>query len=392
MIDNRMFSGGTAVENGPPASYPADGRSRKRRFSPFRVILAVATICVVSFVTYAFLNPPLPPTVLLESANGSLDAARKAGALRYAEGTLRKAEELTHAGWMEMARQNGRLAPFRDYSRTDSLLWLAQQTALEASVAARDSLSDVRGQFSLERAELQSELTSWLEALNGSLAKLHYNGYWSAAELQLKISDRLAGAGEYDNAQKSLAVGRAWLARLAQGMTSYNAEDANMLKTWRRWVAETIEESRATGTNAIIVDKAAHKTYLIKAGSLAHTYNCELGYGSANQKMFSGDGATPEGRYYITKERHRGSKFYKALNINYPNDSDRQRFANNKAKGIISQKARIGGWIEIHGHGGKGSDWTEGCVALRDKDMDHIMQFVDEGTPVTIVRRSDRWP
>lgn len=392
MIDNRMFSGGTAIENGPPAAYPANGRPRRRRFSLFRVILAVVILCLIALVSYAFLNPALPPTVLLDSANSSLEAARKAGALRYAEPMLRQAEALAYAGRMEMALQNGRLAPFRDYGKADSLLWLAQQTALEASVKSRDSLANVRGQFSLERAELQSELISWLEALNGSLAKLNYNRYWSSAELQLKISDRLATAGEYDNAQRSLAVGRAWLAKLSEGMTSYNAEDANMLKTWRRWVAETIEESRATGAYAIIVDKAAHKTYLIKGGERFHTYNCELGYGSANQKMFSGDGATPEGRYHITQKRHRGSKFYKALNINYPNDSDRRRFAENKSRGIISQKARIGGWIEIHGHGGKGSDWTEGCVALRDKDMDHIMQFVSEGTPVTIVRRSDRWP
>jgi len=90
--------------------------------------------------------------------------------------------------------------------------------------------------------------------------------------------------------------------------------------------------------------------------------------------------------------RHRGTRYYKALMINYPNERDRQIFAQNKSRGVISKRARIGGLIEIHGEGGRNDDWTEGCIALTNREMDQIMQYATVGTPVTIVRRSDRWP
>ena len=47
--------------------------------------------------------------------------------------------------------------------------------------------------------------------------------------------------------------------------------------------------------------------------------------------------------------------------------------------------AKIGGLIEIHGNGGKGIDWTEGCVALTDREMDTVFKIVRVGTPVTII-------
>lgn len=110
------------------------------------------------------------------------------------------------------------------------------------------------------------------------------------------------------------------------------------------------------------------------------------------KKLFAGDAATPEGKYKVVRARHTGSSFYKALSLDYPNEHDRKRFEENKRRGIISHKARIGGNIEIHGEGGKNRDWTEGCVALTNADMDHIMKYVSVGTPVTIVRKSDQWP
>ncbi len=189
-----------------------------------------------------------------------------------------------------------------------------------------------------------------------------------------------------------MSLARTWLQQLSTSLDAYDSDEAANLKFWRQWVSETLSESAASGGTAIIVVKASHKLYLVNDGKVAHSYDCELGYGSAHQKMFSGDGATPEGKYRITAYRSRGSRYYKALNINYPNDADKRRFAENKAKGVISSRSRIGGLIEIHGHGGQGKDWTEGCIALTNDDLDNLMQHVSSGTPITIVRRSDRWP
>jgi murein L,D-transpeptidase YafK len=152
-----------------------------------------------------------------------------------------------------------------------------------------------------------------------------------------------------------------------------------------------VSDSRENNTYAIVVDKSIHRTYLVKSGQLIRTYKCELGYNAAHQKLFSGDGATPEGQYKITKIKNK-SKYHKAVLLNFPNTLDVRRFRENKAKGIVSRYARVGALIEIHGEGGKKEDWTDGCVALTNNDMDHLMQYVSLGTPVTIVRKSDRWP
>jgi L,D-peptidoglycan transpeptidase YkuD (ErfK/YbiS/YcfS/YnhG family) len=88
----------------------------------------------------------------------------------------------------------------------------------------------------------------------------------------------------------------------------------------------------------------------------------------------------------------RASKYYRALLLDFPNSADKQRFRENKSKGVISSRAGIGKNIEIHGSGSRNEDWTEGCVALSNADMDHLLRHVGAGTPVTIVRRSDQWP
>ncbi|MCX6301690.1 MAG: L,D-transpeptidase family protein [Bacteroidia bacterium] len=79
------------------------------------------------------------------------------------------------------------------------------------------------------------------------------------------------------------------------------------------------------------------------------------------------------------------TKYYKALLINYPNEEDTLEFNHAIESGSISRSARIGDMIEIHGNGGRGADWTAGCIALKDREMDSIFKYVREGTPVTIV-------
>ncbi|MEW6051834.1 MAG: L,D-transpeptidase [Candidatus Zixiibacteriota bacterium] len=392
MIGNRMFPRGAAVKGGPSANYRIRTARRLSRHRLRTFIIIAVVIFAGAGVTFLFLNPPMPPTVLLDNAKMALKGAVSRNAPRYSEATFRTAERLMKEGWMEMARQNGRLAPFRDYRAADSLLQTAYKAAMDAAAQSVTYVGNLQTLTLAERNDLYDELRSWEEALNGNLNVLQVKRYWYSAELALHTSDRLTRAGEYEEARDQLGLGRTWLKKLSDAVTTADNDHATYIKIWRRWVAETIEQSRAAGSYAIIVDKSVHKTYLIKSGNLFKTYNCELGYGSARQKMFSGDGATPEGKYQVTLARHRGSRYYKALMINYPNESDQARFRENKARGVISHRARIGGLIEIHGEGGRGKDWTEGCVALTNKEMDSIMQYVTTGTPVTIVRRLDMWP
>lgn len=102
--------------------------------------------------------------------------------------------------------------------------------------------------------------------------------------------------------------------------------------------------------------------------------------------MQRGDKATPEGRYSVTvKKSGRNTIYYKALLINFPNKQDLKRFNALKASGKLPRNANIGGLIEIHGGGGKGIDWTDGCVALDNRDMDIVYSLCSVGTQIAIV-------
>ncbi len=346
------------------------------------------TIAVLGLVLVSCQEPPI---VALDGAKAAIKIAADNGALRYSEGQYRMAEKLLHDGWMEMARQKGRISLFRDYQAADSLLKLAAQTARNAQQLTRETIQNLDSLARSDRSSLANELNSCRESLDGGLENFQAERHYAAADLSLRQASALIARGEYEEARKTLQKGRENLRRLENSVIEYANDTALKLGVWRGWVRETISQSRAKGTYAVIIDKSAHKAYLIKSGELLRSYPCELGYNSARQKLFAGDGATPEGKYSVTKAKY-NSKFHKALLINYPNAMDLRRLRENKAKGIISRYAWAGALIEIHGEGGKNKDWTDGCVALANKDIDHLMQFASVGTAITIVRQSDQWP
>jgi murein L,D-transpeptidase YafK len=82
---------------------------------------------------------------------------------------------------------------------------------------------------------------------------------------------------------------------------------------------------------------------------------------------------------------HLSSDFFKALLIDYPNADDRAEFGRLRRSGEIPASARIGGLIEIHGGGGRQHDWTDGCVAVTNREIEDLFGLVSVGTPVTIV-------
>jgi murein L,D-transpeptidase YafK len=86
------------------------------------------------------------------------------------------------------------------------------------------------------------------------------------------------------------------------------------------------------------------------------------------------------------------SLYHKALLLDYPNADDRAEFALARRRGEMPMSAGIGGFIEIHGEGGRGRDWTRGCVALTNADMDELFARVPIGTPVTIVGSDNYGP
>lgn len=356
------------------------------------VAIIAASVVLIAMISIIFLEVHKPPYDLVTEAEDALVNASTLGAGRYAQGEYKQAQYFLQNGKLEVAHQQGKLPAFRNYSPAIANLKLALDNALSAS-----QISVERARLLRERAEarhlaIKSELESWRQALDGSLALYRAEKFWFSACLQDSISLNLISAGEYEAALQSLNNACSSIAEIGSVFEEYENDAGQKIEMWRKWVQETRNESSSHAGTAIVVDKSLHKLYLLRKGTIIRTYNCDLGYNSAHQKLFAGDGATPEGMYRISAVKSHGSRYYRALLLDYPNQRDKKRFADNKDKGIISRNSRIGGLIEIHGEGGRSADWTDGCVALENAEMDELMKHVAVGTPVTIVRRSDRWP
>ena len=132
------------------------------------------------------------------------------------------------------------------------------------------------------------------------------------------------------------------------------------------------------------VDKSDRRLELLRKGTVLRSYRVALGNAPEGHKREEGDERTPEGRY-VLDWRNPGSSFHKSIHISYPNAADR---AAAKAAGRDP-----GGLIMIHGQpNGFGwwswllqlVDWTDGCIAVTDAEMDEIWTMVDNGTPIEI--------
>lgn len=147
----------------------------------------------------------------------------------------------------------------------------------------------------------------------------------------------------------------------------------------------------------IVVYKRERKLDFYSDKTLLRTYRIGLGFSPVADKVREGDGATPEGEFYVFVKNNK-SAYYLSLGVSYPNVEDAERGlrdglitkaqhdaiveANRKKTGP-PQYTKLGGLIYIHGNGAK-SDWTWGCVALENADMKELYDAVSVGTPVTI--------
>ena len=151
-------------------------------------------------------------------------------------------------------------------------------------------------------------------------------------------------------------------------------------------LAVSVSEASSTAETAdrIVVNKAMRELLLFRKGRVLRSYKVALGRNPVGAKQQEGDGKTPEGEYAISG-RNAASKFHKALRISYPNESDRAR----------AQRVGVspGGDIMIHGlpngFGYMGTahrlrDWTEGCIAVTNAEIEEIWRLVPDGTTVQI--------
>lgn len=147
------------------------------------------------------------------------------------------------------------------------------------------------------------------------------------------------------------------------------------------WAQPAPTASRA---DSILILKKDHLLQLRAGGKVIHTYKVALGRGGLAAKQREGDALTPEG-HYVIDSRNEASHYHRALHISYPDSEDRKR----AAKLGVSP----GGAVMIHGLPNGMSfigpahrlcDWTLGCIAVTDQEIEEIWKLVPDGTPVEI--------
>ena len=157
----------------------------------------------------------------------------------------------------------------------------------------------------------------------------------------------------------------------------------------------------------ILISKKNHELIIEKAGEVVKKYHIASGKGGKGTKREQGDSKTPQGVYRISKFK-KSSRFHYFIQLDYPNLIDAWYGYKNKTidaedfKRIATayknreappQDTNLGGFIGIHGLGEQSEkkltihkeiNWTEGCIALTNEEINDLRKFVDVGTPVII--------
>ncbi len=134
----------------------------------------------------------------------------------------------------------------------------------------------------------------------------------------------------------------------------------------------------------VLVLKKERKLYLLRNGEIFKSYQVALGRHPMGPKSCEGDYRTPEGRY-VLDHRNAHSRFYRSIHISYPNDrdmADAKRKGVNPGSGIMIHALPKG--FEALGELHTERNWTKGCVAVTNAEMDEIWRLVPDGTPIEI--------
>lgn len=340
--------------------------------------------CLLGLLYYcnACDTPPVPP----EAARAETleqDIWRAGGSL-FAPGEYEeyKAGLRTALGWIR--KEEAKFAWFRNYRET--------RKDLDRLIARGE---DLLGRINEEKTGREKTFALSAETLAVRVQNLiRITGYFnenedirknvSQAEIKLAEARMLLAKEKYELAAQTAGEGGAFLdgAEAAAVRILGRYLDTGQIARWQRLADEAVEESRRNATVVFLVNKIERKLTVYHKGEARARYDIGLGKYGLSDKLYSGDEATPEGRYKIIKKIP-ASRYYKALLIDYPNESDRREFAEARKKGLVPDRAGAGGDIEIHGAGQ--DNLTRGCVGLDDQDMDKVYEWAKVGTTVVIV-------
>lgn len=349
-------------------------------------LLRISSILVIPLVLFILFFNDKPPSKELENARIAISEARDANAATYSRNLYSEAVDKYDKAMQLWTGENKKIRFRRDYNK---VMILAEESFLAALGAREDAIigsAKLKKELAAKLDKTKVMVSSYQELfsslpVNHNLAEANSQGRLFFAEAELAFRE-----GHYALCEQKLKQSNHRLNESYNGAMEMLKGYFESWPDWSAMVTKTINDTRKGGAGAIVVDKLAKRCYLYKNGKMVNEFKVDLGRNWIGDKRELGDRATPEGVYRVTEMKSgSATKYYRAMLIDYPNSDDRARFNQEKKKGLLKRNADIGGLIEIHGMGGTGIDWTDGCIALADRDMELLFSRCTTGTVVTIV-------
>lgn len=347
------------------------------------ICLAVAFVVMSAVVGYFVAEPPPLPVVQIASARFALQQAHLAPPLNP-EG-LAKADTLSMTMERMYAEERSKLVRFRRSAELAKAAADLEAQAVTTRAVAQDSLASGLAAALARSDELAARLDIVSDQADRLKGERKLQRSYHRARVALDNVQVLHARAQLAKLPAALDTASAAITRAeaSLGRSLARLHDPQLRADWQRWVDQTIAETSG-GRTAILVEKLRRRCVVVQNRKVVARYQADFGRNGLEVKVHAGDGATPEGRYRV-KDKNGGSHYYKALVIDYPNSSDMVRYHHAKKNGRVPRGRGPGSLIEIHGAGGRNTDWTEGCIALRNSDMEELFRRVSVGTPITIV-------
>ncbi len=327
-----------------------------------------------------------PPVKEFAIARESITEARAMKSNIYSGDFFNQSENFYDSALMCLKRENEKFFIKRDYTKVKDYVLLSAGLAEKAKIQSLGKAKEFESGLGLKFDSLVAEINNFQHLfvklpVHDSIRAENSRGQLLLAEAKIAYE-----RGQYVLSNEKLALSADYFSESYKYAKELLLGYFKNYPDWQEKAKQNIKYSANTNSYTVLADKFSRMCFVYYNGTIKHTFSFELGKNWIGDKRFKGDKATPEGHYkVISKKEGPHTKYYKALLLNYPNETDSRRFNMDKKNGSLLKSAEIGGLIEIHGNGGKGVDWTDGCIALADADMDILYKIAQKGTMVTII-------
>jgi L,D-peptidoglycan transpeptidase YkuD (ErfK/YbiS/YcfS/YnhG family) len=351
--------------------------------------LAIAVITgglITLFILLLVKLAPDPPVGDIDYAREMLARAGASKAGTYSKKLFSEASAAFDSAMKIWKSENRKFIYFRNYDEVRNFALIAAKKAKQAAESSVTNSTSLQVKLK-EKIDTLRKTEESLDQIFGRYPlQAEIRSRISKGKMLLKEGTVAYGKGQYLSANRKITDAEYLLISVFENAKGELRNYFQSYQVWKNYVQAAITESKKNNSYSVIVDKFSRKCYLYLGGVKKYEFDAELGRNWAGTKHRAGDKATPEGKYKIVRKyQGRETPYHKALALDYPNAEDKERFRQEVVKGILPASSRIGGGIEIHGGGGKGVDWTEGCIALTDTEIDIVYNLLKVGTPVTIV-------